>query len=283
MFLEKILIYGKMIKFSHSVFALPFALSSVVLATRVYGLKLLDIIWIIIAMIAARSAAMGFNRIIDAQIDLKNPRTQNREIPTNKISVSQAKIFVIISSSLFILSSFMLANICFYLSFLVLWILFFYSYTKRVSHWCHIYLGFAISLAPIGAWIAISKNFSLQSLVISLALLAYIAGFDIIYACQDLDFDKQNNLFSVPVKFGLKKALFIAFILQACSVAFFIAIFFIFNLTNAYLISVLIIGFLFILEYKFIKIDNAGKLAINSTFFNINSSIPIVFLIGIVF
>ncbi|OQY52737.1 MAG: 4-hydroxybenzoate octaprenyltransferase, partial [Desulfobacteraceae bacterium 4572_88] len=208
--MNRILTYGRMIKFSHTIFALPFALSAVVLAQRQYPLVWTDIFWVLLAMVGARSAAMGFNRIADARIDANNPRTSQREIPSGKLELRSAVFFVIFFSAIFICSAAMLGRICFYLAPPVLALLFFYSYTKRFTWLAHLFLGFAISLAPLGAWIAIAKTFSWPILLLSLALMTYIAGFDILYACQDVSFDQKEGLFSIPVHFGTRKALLIA-------------------------------------------------------------------------
>jgi len=277
--LERILTYGRMIKFSHTVFALPFALSAVILAQRYYPIILSDIFWILIAMVGARSAAMGFNRIADAGFDAKNPRTLNREIPSGRLSLASAKIFVIIFSGLFVFASWMLGRLCFLCSFPVLAILFSYSYTKRFTWAAHLYLGFAISLAPIGAWIALSKTFSWEILLLSSALMTYIAGFDILYACQDIDFDKKEKLFSIPVSFGIRNALFIAGLLHSLSFGFFFLIFFAFDMQIIYLITVFIIGILFVIEHRLVHPDDLSH--INIAFFHINSLVSVLLFIGV--
>ncbi|MCP4718598.1 MAG: UbiA family prenyltransferase, partial [Desulfobacteraceae bacterium] len=204
---KKIMEYGKMIKFSHTIFALPFALSAVVLAWQTQAPTFWDLIWILLAMVAARSAAMGFNRIVDASIDKKNPRTAIREIPSGILSQKQASVFVFLSSVIFVGASALLSPLCFFLSFPVLFFLLFYSYTKRFTKYCHLYLGFAISLAPVGAWVAITNSLSAGIIFLSLGLWTYIAGFDILYACQDIDFDREQGLFSLPSKIGPQKAM----------------------------------------------------------------------------
>ncbi len=197
-FMEKVEVYGRMIKFSHSIFALPFALSAVILATRTHSFSVWKFFWIVVAMVAARSAAMGFNRLVDADIDGKNPRTSMREIPSGHLTKSSTIRFIIISGAVFILSAAMLGKLCFYFSMPVLLLLLFYSYTKRFTWFCHIYLGFVISLAPLGAWVAMTNSMSLPIIFLSLALMTNIGGFDILYACQDLDFDAEEKLFSIP-------------------------------------------------------------------------------------
>lgn len=276
---ERIMIYGRMIRFSHTIFALPFALSAVVLACREHPLSPGDIFWILAAMVGARSAAMGFNRIADADIDAENPRTASREIPSGKLSLTSARLFVLSFSVLFIFASAMLGTICFYLSFPVLAVLFAYSYTKRFTWLSHLYLGFAISLAPLGAWIAVAKNFSGSVLLLSLALMTYIAGFDILYACQDTEFDRKQGLFSVPARFGINRALRIAKWLHFCSFCFFAGIFFAFDMNRIYLFTVLIIGCLYILEHRLVKPHDLTH--INIAFFHVNSMISVILFAGV--
>ena len=181
--LKKTVIYSRMIRLSHTIFALPFALSGLVLALREHQVTPAMVLWIITAMVGARSAAMGFNRIADADIDAENPRTAIREIPSGTITKREAFIFTIFSSALLIFAAAMLSEICFWLSFPLLGFLFFYSYTKRFTWLAHIYLGFAIGLAPVAVWIAIAGLPGLSVIILSLALMSHIAGFDILYAC----------------------------------------------------------------------------------------------------
>lgn len=277
--LERILTYGRMIKFSHTVFALPFAFSAVILAQRQHQMIISDIFWILLAMIGARSSAMGFNRIADAKFDTKNPRTSKRDIPSGKLSLSSAIVFVILFSGLFIFSSAMLGKLCFYLSFPTLVVLFSYSYTKRFTWLSHIYLGFAISLAPAGAWIALAKSFSWSVLILSFALMTYIAGFDILYACQDIEFDKDEGLFSIPAHFGVKKALIIASIIHLASFGFFFLIYIVFDMNLMYFLAVVIIGILLIIEHRLVKPDDLSN--INFAFFHVNSLISMTLFLGV--
>ena len=277
--LERILAYGKMIKFSHTVFALPFAFSAVILAQRQHPIILSDIFWVFLAMIGARSSAMGFNRIADARLDAKNPRTSDREIPSGRLSLFSAILFVIFFSGLFIFSSAMLGKLCFYFSFPLLVLLFSYSYTKRFTWLSHIYLGFVISLAPAGAWLAIAKTFSWPVFILSIALMTYIAGFDILYACQDIKFDKNEGLFSIPAYFGIKKALIIASIIHLTSFCFFFLIYIVFDMNLLYFCAVVIIGLLLIVEHRLIKPDDLSK--VNFAFFHVNSLISITLFLGV--
>jgi len=277
--IEKIKIYGRMIKFSHTIFALPFVLSAVVLAFRDYSPGLADIFWIIVAAVSARSSAMGFNRIADVGFDRENPRTLNREIPSGQLSMAAAVGFVVISSVIFIFAAAMLSKLCLYFSMPVLGVLFGYSYTKRFTRWCHLYLGFAISLAPMGAWIAATGTFSWGILCLSLALMTYIAGFDIIYACQDTEFDQEEKLFSLPSKIGVHNALNLSSVLHAVSFVFFLLVYSIFDMQAVFLITVCVVGFLFVVEHKLVNPHDLKN--INIAFFHVNSVISVLLFIGI--
>lgn len=277
--LEQFLAYGKTIKFSHTIFALPFALSAVALAHRHHPISITHLFWILIAMIGARSSAMGFNRIADARFDAKNPRTSKREIPLGRLSLFSAKIFVILFSAIFILAAAMLGKTCLYLSFPVLALLFSYSYTKRFTWLSHFYLGFVISLAPLGAWIALTNTFSWPVTLLSLALLTYIAGFDILYACQDTGFDTKEGLFSIPARFGIHKSLLISSISHAFSFLFLFLIFIAFDMKIIYLVTIIVIGLLLIIEHKLVKPSDLSN--INIAFFHVNSAISIILFVGI--
>lgn len=276
---DRILTFGRMIKFSHTVFALPFALAAVVLAQRVAPLTIQRLAWLLAAMVGARSAAMGFNRLADARIDKINPRTSGREIPTGKLSKQATIIFVILFSGLFILSAAMFGKLCLYLSVPVLLLLFSYSYSKRFTVLCHLYLGLTISLAPLGAWIALTGSFHWPILLLSLALMTYIAGFDVLYACQDIAFDREEGLFSIPVRFGPAGALSIAAGLHIVSLGFFIWLFFAFHMGTIYLVAVGIIGLLMIVEHRLVKPDDLSR--INIAFFHMNSLISITLFVGV--
>ncbi len=277
--MDKVEVYGRMIKFSHSIFALPFALSAFVLAMRDHSFSIWKFVWIIIAMVAARSAAMGFNRLIDADIDQKNPRTRMREIPSGQLSKSSTIRFILLSGAAFILAAAMLGKVCFYFSLPVLGLLLFYSYTKRFTWLCHIYLGFVISLAPIGAWVAVTNSISFPIVFLALALMANIGGFDILYACQDLDFDADEKLFSIPSALGIEKALKISTLLHAATFLFFAIFFFAFGMSGIYFLTLTVIGVLLVIEHRLVKPDDLSN--VNIAFFHINSIISVVLLAGI--
>ncbi len=276
---SKILVYGRMIKFSHTIFALPFALSAVVMAWENHTPSILDFFWILMAMVGARSAAMGFNRIVDADLDLKNRRTAIREIPSGLLSKKESFLFVVLFSLIFIFSAAMLSPLCFILSFPVLFFLLFYSYTKRFTKYCHLYLGFAISLAPIGAWVAITGTLSWSIVFLSLSLMTYIAGFDILYACQDIDFDQNQGLFSLPAKIGPEKAMGISLILHVATFIFLFIMYVIFDMHPVFLVFLGIIGLLLTAEHKLVTHDNLKH--INIAFFHVNSVISVILFMGV--
>lgn len=276
---QRIQLYGRMVKFSHTIFALPFACSAVLLAWREHPVDVSDLFWILLALFAARSAAMGFNRVVDARYDAENPRTANREIPSGKLQKSTAAAFVACFSLLFIWAAAMLSRLCLVLSVPVLILLLSYSYTKRCTWLCHLYLGFVISLAPMGAWIALTGEWSWRISVLSLALMSYIAGFDILYACQDIQFDRRKGLFSLPACLGAAKSLVIARAIHLLSFFSLLLIKPLFGLGSVYTATVFIIGFLFWLEHRMVKPDDLSR--VNIAFFHINSMISVILFIGL--
>ncbi|MDY0375218.1 MAG: UbiA-like polyprenyltransferase [Desulfobacterium sp.] len=275
----QILTFGRMIKFSHTVFALPFALSAVILAWKDHEPDMSVLGWIILAMVGARSAAMGFNRIIDAPMDLKNPRTANREIPAGILTRKSAGLFVGASSLVFVFAAAMLGPLCFWLSFPVLILLLFYSYTKRFTAYCHIYLGFAISLAPLGAWIAVTGGFSVPILFLTLALMTYIAGFDILYACQDTAFDGETGLFSIPSAIGPRNAMAVSQLLHGFTIVLLFTMYLSFDMDRVFLLFLGVIGLLLVVEHRLVKPDNLEH--INIAFFHMNSLVSITLFAGV--
>lgn len=276
---KKIRVYGRMIKFSHTIFALPFALSAVAMAWENHSPSAWQLAWILTAMVGARSAAMGFNRIVDADIDLKNERTAIREIPSGLLSKKESLGFVVISSLVFIVSAAMLSRLCLFLSFPVLFFLMFYSYTKRFTKYCHLYLGFAICLAPAGAWVAITGTLSWSIVFLSLGLLSYITGFDILYACQDIEFDQKEGLFSLPSRIGPEKAMAVSSVLHAAFFMFLLALHVTFGMHPVFLVFLALIGILLIVEHRLVKPDDLTHIDI--AFFHVNSAISILLFLGV--
>ena len=219
---DKLKITLQMIKFEHTVFALPFALIATLLAAR--GLpSAAQAFWIVTAMVSARSAAMTFNRLVDLEYDRQNPRTRRRALPAGTLSGGFAAGFTIVMSGLFVLSAGMLNRLCLYLAVPVLAVLFFYSYSKRFTALSHLILGFAIGLAPLGAWLAVRGEFDLAPALLGAAVMLWIAGFYIIYACQDAEFDRKARLFSLPASWGLPAALRVSSLLHIATVGILLA------------------------------------------------------------
>lgn len=267
--IDKVITYGKMIKFSHTLFALPFALSSVVFSSLFYDVTPEKFFWILMAMIGARSSAMGFNRVIDKDLDALNPRTKNRELPTGKISMSEATVFILIFSALFVYSAYKLNSLCFYLSPVALAVVFFYSFTKRFTWFSHLFLGISLGLAPVGAWLAIAGRFDLPPIILGFGVLTWIGASDIIYACQDYEFDIKQGLYSIPQKFGIEKALKISSAIHFLTFLSFIALKFLLNLGSIYTVGLVLIGILLVYQHKIISPKDLSK--VNFAFNNINS------------
>ncbi|MGB9805070.1 UbiA-like polyprenyltransferase, partial [Desulfofundulus sp.] len=199
----------EMIKFEHTIFALPFAYAGAVLVQKQIP-SFHDLLWITLAMVGARTAAMSLNRLIDRHIDALNPRTANRALPRGLVSLKEVWLLIILSFALLFLSAYQLSPLAFKLFPVAVAVLSFYSFTKRFSWTCHLFLGLALGLAPVGAWIAIANRFALAPVIIGIGVLFWVAGFDIIYACDDYDFDLKYGIHSIPARFGLKRALLIS-------------------------------------------------------------------------
>ncbi len=276
--LSKLKIIFSDIKIQHTVFALPFAVMSAFLAAE--GLPEWETLgWILVAMFGARNSAMAFNRMVDARLDARNPRTSGRALPAGKISVGQYAVFLVTSSLLLIWASYMLNPLAFYLSPLALAIVFFYSITKRFTSWSHVYLGFALACAPVGAWVAVREEISLVSLILGAAIVFWLAGFDIIYSCLDVEADHKNGLHSVPRRFGVDRALKIAYGSHALMVVFLLGLLWHPALNTIYLVGVLGVAGLLAYEHSLVKSHDLSK--VNFAFFNVNGIIGIG-LMGVV-
>lgn len=262
-----------MIKFQHSIFALPFAYLGAFLAEKKVP-DFMTILWITIAMVGARSFAMALNRLIDIDIDRRNPRTANRALPKGLLSVSNVILFSIISLTIFLIAVYQLAPICRYLWPFVVIPFVIYPYTKRFTWLSHFVLGLCLGLAPIGAWVAITNKISLEPVIIGLAVLFWVAGFDIFYALQDIDFDRKNKLYSIPAKFGISNSLALTKILHVSSVILLILVGIRLNLGTFYFIGVAISGLLLAYENLIIKQNDLSKL--NMAFFTMNGVISVI-------
>lgn len=268
----------KMIKFSHTIFAFPFAIVSFFLNKSQFP-DILTIILIVLALIFARSAAMAFNRLVDYKYDKDNPRTKNRELVTGELKHREVLIFTIIMSIGFIAVSFFINDLCFYLSPLLLFILFFYSYWKRFSFLCHFYLGMVIALAPVGVDVALNQDLSLNTGMLFAIVTFWVFGFDILYSLLDTAYDKGAKLHSIPSKFGNHTALWIS--RAAYSVMFIILI--LLGLNNkfgiVYYIGVAAITVLLLIQHIWVKPNNLSK--VNQAFFSLNSYISIIFMAAV--
>ena len=279
--------YLSLVKFSHTIFALPFALIGFVLGVRAQWMAqmpvehfFLKLFLVLICMVSARSTAMAFNRYLDRHFDQLNPRTAIREIPAGIIKAEKALLFVFINMGVFILASFFINKICFYLSPVALFVILFYSYTKRFTYLCHLVLGIGLSLAPIGAYLAVTGNFALLPLLFSFAVVFWVSGFDIIYALQDIDFDQSQSLYSIPSYWGLNKALTIARLLHVLSAGFIVAAYFIGAFHFIYIIGLLVFVGMLIYQNSIVKPNDLSK--VNIAFMTANGIASIVFSIFVI-
>lgn len=270
-----------MIKFEHSVFALPFALTGALLAWRDSGFSTgrvwWRILWIVVAMVSARSAAMGFNRILDADIDARNPRTRMRHIPAGLLGRTFAWGFVAAASFVFLLAARALNPLCFVLAPVALGVVFFYSFTKRFTSFSHVVLGFALGIAPAAAWIAMRDSLDPRILLLTAAVTFWTAGFDIIYSCQDYDFDLREGLFSLPRRFGIAGALWIARALHVAMIVCLIALAISFHLGVLALAGIAAIVLLLLYEHRLVKADDLSR--VDAAFFTVNGYVSVLFFL----
>ena len=266
----------EMIKWEHSVFALPFALCGAMLAAR--GLPSAhQLVWIIVAMVAARSAAMSFNRLADASIDAANPRTSARALPSGILTHSFVRTFVLSSSAIFVFAAWQLNRLAFLLSPIALTVLLLYSYTKRWTRWSHLVLGFALGIAPAAAWIAVRGTLDFRILLLTGAVTFWVAGFDVLYACQDFDFDRKTGLHSIPRYFGIGTSLWISRIFHLIMLFLLALLVWSFGLGKIAETGVLVVLLLIAYEHSLVSKDDLSKL--NAAFFTMNGVIAVVFLV----
>ena len=264
----------EMIKWEHSVFALPFALCGAMLAAR--GLPTPhQLVWIIVAMVAARSAAMAFNRLADASVDAANPRTSTRALPAGRLSSAFVAAFVVISSAIFVLAASQLNRLALWLAPVALAIVLLYSYTKRLTRWSHLVLGFALGMAPAAAWIAVRGSLDPRILLLTAAVTFWVGGFDVLYACQDFDFDRQTGLYSIPRFVGIRAALWVARGFHLVMVALLVALLIVFGMGKLAACGVLVVFLLLLYEHSLVKADDLSKL--NAAFFTMNGVISVLF------
>lgn len=274
--MKSLIEFFKMIKLEHSLFALPFAFTGMIIGAK--GIPEINIIlWVIVAMVGARSAAMGLNRLIDANIDGKNPRTENRSIPKGLISKKQTFLYIILSLIIYFIATYMINSLAFMLSPIPVLVFILYSYTKRFTNMCHIVLGVALGLAPIGAWVAATGELPLPAFILGIGVLFWVAGFDILYAIQDIDFDRSQGLYSIPALMGISGALITARVLHIIAFILFFILKFMVGLGTIYLAGILISGAFLAYEHSLVSKNDLSKL--NVAFFNINAYISIIIFV----
>ena len=270
---SKVRLFLRLVKFPHTVFALPFALMSATVAAN--GLpRIRTLMWLLVAMVSARSAAMAFNRLVDAEIDAQNPRTADRALARGLVSRREVAGFIIAAASIFIFAASRLNKLALALSPVALTIILGYSYVKRYTHWTHLLLGVALGIAPVGAWIAVRGHFGAFPLLLALAVSLWVAGFDIIYACQDTDFDKTHGIFSFPQTYGVARALKLAAAFHAGAALVLIVLVLFPSLGVIYLAGVLLACVLLSYEHSLVKPDDLSRA--DSAFFTVNGVISVM-------
>ena len=274
----------EMIKFEHSVFALPFALIGALLAARYATIPGVagwptwrQIAWIVVAMVGARSAAMTMNRIIDLRYDRENPRTRSRALATGALSVGFAWAFAAAASAVLIIAAWQLNLLVLELSPVALAVLFFYSYTKRFTSWSHLVLGFCLGMSPAAAWIAIAGSLDARMLILCAAVTLWVGGFDVLYACQDIDYDKTAGLFSVPQRFGVARALAIARVMHVVMIALLAWLGWSFHLPWLAWVGIVVVAVLLAYEHSLVSPNDLSRM--NAAFFTVNGYISLLFLL----
>ena len=266
-----------MIKFSHTIFALPFALSGALLAAN--GIPSpRQLLWIVLAMVGARTAAMGLNRLIDAGIDARNPRTAGRAIPAGQIGKGTTLLFIVVSIGLLLIAAAQLNPLCLKLAPLALFFLVVYSYCKRFTALAHVVLGICLAAAPLGAWVAIRGSIDGPALILAGAVLFWVAGFDILYALQDLEFDRSAGLHSIPVLLGVEGSLWAARMFHMVMLALLLGLFSLLHLGAFFMIGILLVAAMLLYEHWLLRDGDLSKL--DAAFFNMNGYISVVILLS---
>ena len=276
--MARLITYLSFVRFSHSVFALPFALAGALLAARHAPLTWPTIGWILVAMVSARSAAMGFNRLVDARFDALNPRTANREIPRGAMSAREATAFVVVAAVVFVYAAWRLNPICFALSPVALAIVFWYSLAKRFTSYTQLFLALAMAVAPVGGWLAAGGPFGApEPWLLGAAIGTWVGGFDILYACQDLEFDRAAGLKSIPVRFGVRRSLLISRLMHVLAVVFLAMLGFVAHLGPLYLIGVGIVAALLVYEQSLVSEHDLSQV---KKAFDLNGYVGILYFVA---
>jgi 4-hydroxybenzoate polyprenyltransferase len=270
----KLATYLSFVRFSHSVFALPFALTGALLAWHSEGFFWSQVLWIVVCMVSARSAAMGFNRLADARSDALNPRTAMRELPRGRMSTTEAVLFVAVSSAVFVYGAARLSTLCLLLSPIALVIVFWYSLAKRYTSYAQLFLGLAMAVAPVGGWIAAGGREGPEPWLLGLAIGLWVAGFDILYACQDVEFDQQHGLRSIPTRFGVGAAILISRLMHVATVVTMTALWRVADLPPSYLAGVAVVGGLLAYEQSLVS---EGDLSQVKKAFDLNGYVGILY------
>ena len=268
--------YLSFVRFSHSVFALPFALTGALLATREHAITWGRVGWIIGAMVAARSAAMGFNRLVDARFDALNPRTSMRELPRGAMSAREATLFVVVSSVVFVAIAWQISRLCGVLSPVALAIVFWYSLAKRYTSYTQVFLGLAMAVAPVGGWLAAGGGAGWEPWLLGLAIGLWVGGFDVLYACQDLEFDRAQGLQSIPVRFGVGRSLLISRLMHVATVVCMAALAWVVPLGAIYLAGVALVAVLLAYEQSLVRATDLSQV---KRAFDMNGYVGIVYFL----
>jgi 4-hydroxybenzoate polyprenyltransferase len=272
----KLRTYLSFVRFSHSVFALPFALTGALLASRSHPVTWRHVLWIVVCMVTARSAAMGFNRLVDARFDAANPRTASREIPAGRMSQAEAMIFVVVMSMAFVAASAQLSWLCFLLSPVALAVIFWYSLAKRYTWATQFFLGLAMAIAPVGGWLAAGGEAGWEPWLLGLAIGLWVGGFDVLYACQDLDVDKRQQLKSIPVRFGVARALWISRAMHVGTIACLALLGLIAGLGAVYFLGVAAVAGLLVYEQSLVSATDLSNVKLA---FDLNGYVGILYFL----
>jgi 4-hydroxybenzoate polyprenyltransferase len=275
--MSRLVTYLSFVRFSHSVFALPFAFAGALLAARQVAITWQTVAWILVAMVGARSAAMGFNRLVDARTDALNPRTANRELPRGAMSTVEAALFVVASSVVFVVASSMLSPLCLWLSPVALAIVFWYSLAKRYTSYTQMFLGLAVAVAPVGGWLAVGGRGGWEPWILALAIGTWVGGFDVLYACQDLEFDRAHGLRSIPVRFGVPASLRISRVMHVVTVAALLALPFVTPLPRVYEVGVIaVVAPMLVYEQSLVRATDLSQV---KRAFDLNGYVGIVYFL----
>lgn len=272
---KRLSVWAEMVVFIHAVFMLPFMAAAIVLSTSQAGFDGFKLIWIVAAHLSARHVAMLVNRIVDRHIDALNPRTAGRALVTGLVGLGEAKLLLLVNLAVFLIACFMLNWLCVLLAPLALFIIIGYSYSKRFTVWCHMWLGIACALGPMGAWVGFTGNLSLLIWPLGLACALWVAGFDTIYAFQDMEFDRKNSLYSLPARFGRKRTLHMARLMHLAALAGFVSLYFLFALKPLYLLGCLLMALGLFYQHFISRRHNLSPLAFTS----INGLISLCYLV----